>query len=194
MGVMKSRVMLSVCRIAASVAVIVLILGCAISQPSFRSNRPSDVTVDPERLRGHVRKLSEEFHPRDYEHSGNLDKCADYIEKHFAGAGAAVTSQVFTVLGVEYRNVIGRFGGDDFLAFLTRFDPAQFGQIGVEVAERIATRQVGDARMAITVGGAWTMIGGDVKGDLEALIRAADTALAQAREGGLVCRVAELSR
>jgi uncharacterized MnhB-related membrane protein len=38
------------------------------------------------------------------------------------------------------------------------------------------------------------MIGSDVKADLEALIRAADSALAQARQGGVVCRVVELFR
>ena len=38
------------------------------------------------------------------------------------------------------------------------------------------------------------LLGGDVKADLDALIRAADGALRQAREGGMVCRVFEFFR
>lgn len=91
-------------------------------------------------------------------------------------------------------DVIGRFGGDDFLAFLTRFDPPQFGRIGAGVAERVAAKEIAGARPTLIVGGAWTTIGSDVKVDLDALIRAADSAVLQAREGGMVCRVGELVR
>lgn len=109
-------------------------------------------------------------------------------DETLASAAAAISSRL------RSSDVLGRFGGDDFLAFLTCFDPPQFGRIGVEVAERVAALEVGGARPALVVGGAWTMIGGDVKADLDALIRAADRTLAQAREGGMVCRVVEFSR
>jgi len=61
-------------------------------------------------LKLHVSALSQTFHPRDYLHEAILTKCADYITRHFAKAGAAVESQVFEVGGRQYRNVIGRFG------------------------------------------------------------------------------------
>jgi len=109
-------------------------------------------------------------------------------DETLAAAAAAISSRL------RSSDVIGRFGGDDFLAFLTSFDPLQFGRIGAEVAERVAANDIGGARPALTVGGAWTMIGSDVKADLEALIRAADSALAQASAGGMVCRVVELFR
>jgi Zn-dependent M28 family amino/carboxypeptidase len=54
--------------------------------------------------------LSETFHPRDWEHKENLEKCADYIAMHLTNAGAVAESQVFEVEGQKYRNVIGRFG------------------------------------------------------------------------------------
>lgn len=109
-------------------------------------------------------------------------------DETLAVAAAAISSRL------RASDVIGRFGGDDFLAFLTRFDPPQFGRIGVEIAERVAAREIDGARPTLIVGGAWTMIGGDIKADLDTLIRAADRALVQAREGGMVCRVGELVR
>jgi diguanylate cyclase (GGDEF)-like protein len=110
--------------------------------------------------------------------------------------GDATLEATAAAVGSRLRSsdVLGRFGGDDFLAFLTNFDPPQFGRIGVEVAERVAALEVAGARPSLTVGGAWTTVGSDVKSDLDALIRAADSALRQAREEGLVCRVFESFR
>jgi len=109
-------------------------------------------------------------------------------DETLAATAAAISSRL------RSSDAVGRFGGDDFLAFLTRFDPKQFERIGVDVVQRVVATEIGGARPALTVGGAWTMIGGDVKAEVEALIRAADRALAQAREGGMVCRAVELVR
>ena len=97
-------------RVLTAVAIVVSAVGCVISQPTFRKNRTSTVTVDADKLKAHVSTLSQDLHPRDWKHPENLDRCADYIATHFEDAGAAVTSQVFTVQGRHYRNVIGRFG------------------------------------------------------------------------------------
>lgn len=109
-------------------------------------------------------------------------------DQTLAAAAAAISSRL------RSSDVIGRFGGDDFLAFLTRFDPPQFGRIGVDLAESVGAREISGVRPVLVVGGAWTTIGSDVKADLNALIRAADRALAEARAGGMVCRVVELLR
>lgn len=97
-------------RILGLTVIVVELLGCFIAQPSFRKNHPSALSVDADRLKVHVRTLSQTFHPRDSTHPENLAGCADYIAKQFADAGAAVESQRFEVEGREYRNVIGRFG------------------------------------------------------------------------------------
>jgi Zn-dependent M28 family amino/carboxypeptidase len=66
--------------------------------------------VDPERLKAHVRALSETFHPRDFRHPENLERAAAYIAEHLAKAGGQVESQPYRVEGRSYRNVIARFG------------------------------------------------------------------------------------
>jgi hypothetical protein len=76
--------------------------------------------VDADRLKTHVRALAETFAPRDFEHIGNLDRAADYIQRHLGESGGAVTEQVFDlserswrgqlVRRGPYRNVLALFG------------------------------------------------------------------------------------
>ena len=107
---MKRRILLSAACILFTVALVVTVTGCLMSQPSFRSNQPSSVSVAPDYLRSHVEMLSETFYPRDWENEANLSKCADYIGAHFTNAGAVVQFQAVPVHGRQYRNVIARFG------------------------------------------------------------------------------------
>lgn len=104
------RLGFSLLRISAAVTLIILIVGCLISQPTLSRNRPSSAVVSPERLHAHVIMLSETLSPRDYTQPRNLDACADYIAEDFKRAGATVTFQPYEALGRRYRNVIGRFG------------------------------------------------------------------------------------
>lgn len=66
--------------------------------------------VDPERLKAHVRALTERFVPRDSTHPENLERAAVYIEEALRQAGGQVESQRYEVDGRAYRNVIARFG------------------------------------------------------------------------------------
>lgn len=106
---MKRRIIRFFVRVFASVALLVLIFACTLMQPTFRKNRASSETVDAEKLKAHVVMLSETFHPRDWSHRANMERCADYIAMHFTNAGAVVESQVIDYSGRSYRNVIGRF-------------------------------------------------------------------------------------
>lgn len=95
------------------VLTILLVGGCyLVAQPSTRKNQPSEMKSDPERLRRHVVALSETFHPRDWTHPENLNRCADYIAAEMEAAGASVETQEYKVDSETYRNVIARFGQD----------------------------------------------------------------------------------
>jgi len=89
-------------------------------------------------------------------------------------------------------DVVGRFGGDDFLALLTRFDEKFFERIGGDLIRQVGKVSVKHARPLLTVGGVYATIGEDVKRHLESLIRGADTALDAARTVGGSCVVREL--
>lgn len=96
-----------------SFAVAWLLVWIVVCQPVFSGNVRSPLSVNPETLRNHVRILSEAFYPRDYRHTENLDRCADYIRAEFEKTGARVRFQEFSVAGRVYRNVIARFGEGD---------------------------------------------------------------------------------
>jgi hypothetical protein len=94
-----------------TVAVLVLALIGMVVQPLFRQPDMAVVpAVSPERLKDHVRMLSETLHPRSVGELTNLEAAASYIHAEFTAAGAVVADQWFTDGGEKYRNVIARFG------------------------------------------------------------------------------------
>jgi hypothetical protein len=107
----------SVTRMLVSTLVILLLLYAAvwiaIAQPfSGSAGIEISVTADPEALERHVRFLSIDAFPRDFESPDNLDRAADYIARSFGDAGATVTFQPYSAAGIAYRNVIARLGPD----------------------------------------------------------------------------------
>lgn len=87
-----------------------LILIGVTTQPFVRPVKLAVPDISPERLRAHVRMLSETLHPRSIENLTNLEAAADYIHKELLASGATVTDQWFEDQGENYRNVIARFG------------------------------------------------------------------------------------
>ena len=70
----------------------------------------ADQTADPRRLEAHVRRLCEEFFPRDAFHPANLDRAAAWIGEELGRTRARVVDQPFLAQGRTYRNVVGSFG------------------------------------------------------------------------------------
>ncbi len=81
-----------------------------VSQPAFKQNSPSAAKIDHLRLKEHVVKLTNDYFPRNYLNTNNLDRCAEYILGHFKKAGADTALQEFKALGKQYKNVSGMFG------------------------------------------------------------------------------------
>lgn len=102
--------MRSLLRILMGVGVVLLVLWLVIAQPRWPTHEPVSFSVPTEQLEQHVRRLSVSFHPRNWRHSANLDRCADYVRGELAAAGAVVRDQPYEVHGMLFRNVIGRFG------------------------------------------------------------------------------------
>ncbi|MGJ8652316.1 MAG: M28 family peptidase [Opitutaceae bacterium] len=92
------------------VAVVIVGVWVYLAQPSLLSSGPANVSVDIERLRETVKKLSVDFHPRTYRKSKNLERTAAFIEGHFHDAGGRVNNQKFSVSGTEFRNISAFFG------------------------------------------------------------------------------------
>lgn len=89
-------------------AAVALWLKRAAPEPLAVSCTPGP--VDPERLKAHVRALSETFHPRDHRHVENLERTADYVANALGRAGGRMRTEPYTAEGASYRNVIASFG------------------------------------------------------------------------------------
>ena len=83
-----------------------------LTQPLISSFKlkNSNVLIKPEKLETHVRKLSEDFHPRNFANKKNLNATADYIKEEFTKSGGKVSEQPFRDGKNEYRNIIVSFG------------------------------------------------------------------------------------
>jgi Zn-dependent M28 family amino/carboxypeptidase len=66
--------------------------------------------VQPARLEVNVRRLCEDFFPRDAFHPENLDRAAAWIASELGQTGARVADQAFLVEGRTYRNVVATLG------------------------------------------------------------------------------------
>lgn len=92
------------------ILLVVLILLFVTTQPFVRPVKLRVPSISPDRLRMHVRMLSESLHPRSVQDLTKLEAAADYIHAALAASGAEVTDQWFEDQGEKYRNVIARFG------------------------------------------------------------------------------------
>ncbi|MEM7791429.1 MAG: M28 family peptidase [Verrucomicrobiota bacterium] len=110
---MKKFVIKTFCRILILSAAITAALWFFLAQPILSSNPVSETKVDVDRLETHVKKLSINFHPRNFRQIANLEATADYIYKHFDAAGGQVETQAFEASGGLYKNVSCLFGSGD---------------------------------------------------------------------------------
>jgi Zn-dependent M28 family amino/carboxypeptidase len=69
--------------------------------------------VDVERLKSHVRMLSQTLYPRSFDQPRQLNAAAAYIKSELAASGARVDEQIFQVQEASYRNIIARIGDDE---------------------------------------------------------------------------------
>src|SRR5206468_12569069 len=81
-----------------------------VTQPWVSANSGSEQPspVDSKRLETDTRKLAEDFVPRDWVHTENLDRAAAYILAEFEKTGAAVQDQEYDMDGRTSTYIIAR--------------------------------------------------------------------------------------
>lgn len=113
-------------------AVTLVFLGCLlailITGPVVVRVQRTEPNVDPSpaRLRADVSRLCEEFNPRGYRQTGNLDRAAEWIAGEFERAGLQVEFQDYVLPEGRYRNVVavrqGREASDSVLVIGAHYD------------------------------------------------------------------------
>ena len=74
----------------------------------FTPRHPA-ISSSARELERQVRKLSQEFVPRDWQHAGILDRAAEYLAEEFRRSNSQVSFQYFQAAGRSYRNVISEY-------------------------------------------------------------------------------------
>ena len=110
---MIKQLLTSLKRIVITVGIVLLAVWAYLSQPTFAKSEQAETTIDHERLQAVVKKLSVDFHPRNFRNTANLESTAAYIHEHFEAAGGTVTTQAFEVSNTTYKNVRCHFGSSD---------------------------------------------------------------------------------
>ena len=97
-------------RITITLTIVLLAAWTYLSQPTLAKSEPANIAINNDRLQDIVKKLSIDFHPRNFRNTQNLEATVAYIQKHFEAAGGTVTIQAFEVSGSTYKNVRCHFG------------------------------------------------------------------------------------
>jgi len=81
-------------------------------------------------------------------------------------------------------DIVGRYGGEEFLLLLTPIDPANLLRIGEEIRRDIEELSEGQPPVTLSIGAAHSLLGEHVEKELERLIGEADGALYEAKRTG----------
>jgi Zn-dependent M28 family amino/carboxypeptidase len=87
-----------------------LALSVFVVQPFVAALPSRPPVVDAAELERHVRRMSVDLYPRSYDQPERIEAAAHYIESELAKIGISTESQAVAVDGMNYRNVIARFG------------------------------------------------------------------------------------
>jgi len=81
-------------------------------------------------------------------------------------------------------DILGRYGGEEFLLLLTPVDPEHLARIGEEIRRDVAEIADGQPPVTLSIGAAHSLLGENVEQELERLIGDADEALYEAKRAG----------
>jgi len=86
--------------------------------------------------------------------------------------------------GIRASDVLGRYGGEEFLVFLPRVEPASLGEVGEKIRRAIETMPDVRASVTVSIGISHGHVGWEVDADVKALIYQADEKLLAAKAAG----------
>jgi Zn-dependent M28 family amino/carboxypeptidase len=98
-------------RLTVYLMIFVLTSVYIVVRPGFLGEQQLEtITVDPAALKKHVKHLSENLSPRNYQNTDNLNATAEYIEIEMKKHSNQVSFQTYQVNDKLYTNVIAKFG------------------------------------------------------------------------------------
>lgn len=115
-----------------------------------------------------------------------IDNFRHLNEAHGNEAGDRALQFVADCIRSRMRDsdVLGRYGGDEFLVGLSRVDPSCISAVADEIRSRIDTESQQEVPVTVSVGACYGVPEADAENSLRDLIRRADKSLYQAKRSG----------
>ena len=88
---------------------------------------------------------------------------------------------------IRASDVIGRYGGEEFLVFLARVDAVSLKEVGEKIRRAIKNMSGNPAKVTVSIGIAHDYVGRQVDADIKQLIHTADENLLRAKGQGRNC-------
>ena len=85
---------------------------------------------------------------------------------------------------IRASDVLGRYGGEEFLVFLSRVEPVALGQVGEKIRKAIADLSLDKVNITVSIGIAHGHVGRAVEETIKDLINKADEKLLKAKASG----------
>ncbi len=85
---------------------------------------------------------------------------------------------------IRASDVLGRYGGEEFLVFLSSVEPVSLGEVGEKIRRAIENMPDKQTNITVSIGIAYGHVGREVDTDVETLIRRADEKLLAAKTAG----------
>lgn len=85
---------------------------------------------------------------------------------------------------IRASDVLGRYGGEEFLVFLSSVAPKALGEVAEKVRRAILEMRHGEARVTVSIGMSHGKMGRDVQATIDTLIHRADDNLLSAKAAG----------
>ena len=100
--------------------------------------------------------------------------------------GDRTLNEVAQIIRASIRgsDVVGRYGGDEFLVFLPQVEAGKLANLAEKVRRAVISGIDGKLPVTVSIGAASTVLENDMEGDLAHLIRMADDALLAAKAAG----------
>ena len=116
----------------------------------------------------------------------DVDNFKQINDVHGHGRGDAVLRTVADTLQSQVRrsDVVAKFGGDEFLVFLSETQPRAVESLGEKLRRTVESKSRRDCSVTISVGGFGASVSGEIREELDSLIERADDCLLEAKDRG----------